>query len=115
MFSHNSTSSKVSKEPVPTVICVGKGPHTAHCQPSIRTSLPPSNRNHRHPSAVQVMFIVGIISMVPSLLDFLPMTIKVADAPELDGVVPGPIYPLFGVLTAALAIGGGFMGVRAAP
>ena len=60
------------------------------------------------------MFIVGILSLVPALLDFLPMTIKVADAPELDGIVPGPIYPLFGVLTAALAIGGGFMGVRAA-
>lgn len=58
------------------------------------------------------MWGVLAVTQVPALLDFLPMSIEVADAEELDGLVPGPIYPIVGLLTGGLAIAGGFMGVR---
>ena len=43
------------------------------------------------------------------------LTIDVAADPALSGVVPGPIYPIFGVLTAGLALAGGIKGVRCPP
>ena len=74
---------------------------------AVRLSLAPVD-NHLMP--------YGLASLqIPALVDFMPMTIDVASAPELDGVVPGPIYPLFGLVTGALALFGGLKGVRRPP
>ena len=47
-----------------------------------------------------------------ALIDFLPMITLDTSDPDLEGVVPGPIYPGLGVITGILALIGGCKGVR---
>jgi hypothetical protein len=51
------------------------------------------------------------VRQIPALLDFLPM-IMIDSHPDLEGIVPGPIYPLFGVVTGACALGGGLKKIK---
>ena len=52
-------------------------------------------------------------SQLPALLDFLPLLlIDAAGDPEAEGIIPGPIYPLSGIVAGALAVAGGMKGVR---
>ena len=49
---------------------------------------------------------------IVALVDFLPMITLDSSDPDLEGVIPGPIYPGLGVITGILALIGGCKGVR---